>query len=312
MNKKNAFFYAFIYLSALIGAGFATGKELNFYFFRYGKVSGITGVFAAAVLFAASAYKTLITVSRNSLSDCREVFVYLFGNTPGRLFHTVANCFFIVLFAAMTASFGEIANDLWNIPKNAAGFVFCVFCLLASAKNSRLTEITSIILCPCILLGCPVLALSANTSFDIAMPDPAVIGSAVIYTSYNLLTSTAVLCGCKKADKKTALLTAVIIFAAFFISGSLFGMLSDSSSQLPVFENIKNSPTKCVIYTFILLCAIITTALCNLRALPPKMPKTAAVITGYLISLCGFGKIVENLYFIFGLIGCAVLTALML
>ena len=56
MRLKNALFYAFLYISALIGAGFATGKELYYYFFRYGASNGIFGVFISALLFAAAAY----------------------------------------------------------------------------------------------------------------------------------------------------------------------------------------------------------------------------------------------------------------
>ena len=307
MEQNTPFYYAFLYISALIGAGFATGKELYFYFFRRGMASGVSGVFLSALLFALCAYKTLRLTAVYGIKNYSGLLELLFGKALGKVFYLTSICFFLVLFAAMSASFGEIVCSL-GIPKAAGSLSFCIFCHITAKSFKKGANGINSLLCPVILLGCPLLALSEIKGIRLALPSPAVMMSSVIYTAYNLLTSTAVLCGCEKADRKTAVQTALIIFFCIFISGSLAGLLSTVSAALPIYTNIRHSPLKCGIYMLVLLCAVFTTAMGNLSCIPKRLPYPAAM--GFLISLCGFGRIVERIYYILFFIPKKGITAL--
>ena len=67
MKMQKILKISFLYVSALLGAGFATGRELYVYFFSYGAASGYIGLFAAALLFGYTAYKVSVLAKANNL-----------------------------------------------------------------------------------------------------------------------------------------------------------------------------------------------------------------------------------------------------
>ncbi|MBQ9604435.1 MAG: hypothetical protein IJR45_03375, partial [Firmicutes bacterium] len=133
--------------------------ELYYYFFRYGASNGIFGVFISALLFAAAAYKTLRINAAYDISGYSGLLELLFGKLWGKIFYMTSVSFFLVLFAAMAASFGEIAR-MTGISAHIGSFCFCVFCCIAASYRKNGCERINFLLCPIILLCCPLLGLT--------------------------------------------------------------------------------------------------------------------------------------------------------
>ena len=313
MSIKKIFSAVFLYISAIIGAGFAAGRELNVYFFDYGFISGIIGIFAASLLFAVAAYKVLLLGSIFKIKSCKAFTAYLFGGKTGAFFNTAGIMFFAVLFASMTAAFGEICrgigiNMLW------AKAIFCIICFIALSFDIKGLSVISTLLCPLMLAGCCIVGLrrlfTGNIPLD--MPRIIVLPSSVLYVSYNILTGAAVLIRGEKYNKKEAFLTAVPIFFAFFIAGIFAGTAAFGSKEaLPIYAAVKDGRVLLCIYTAVLLSAIFTTALSSAYCLTPYLDKARICTVGFVLSLIGFANIVEKFYFVFGIIGSGVLFALL-
>lgn len=302
---------AFFYVSALLGAGFATGRELYLYFFRFGITSGIAGIAAAAFIFAFSAYKTLLAAG-SGIDDYGDLLDRLFGIHAGKFFRIVSIVFFFVLFSAMSAASGEIVNAALKLPRFAGSAALCILCFLLTYGGKNNVSRISIILCPIMIVCCCILGLSSarpstSHSFDIK-----VIPSAVVYAAYNILTSTAVLCTQKGFCKKQAAAAAVIIFLAIFSAGILCGTLTaQHPSTLPIYDEIKGNAIKSGIYLFVLYMAVITTALGNIYCLMPYFGCGTICSAGFLISLIGFDIMIGKIYFLFGVIGSVLLAAIL-
>ncbi len=303
---------SFLYISALLGAGFATGSELYAYFYRYGFLSGTVGIFISASLFSVTAYKTLGIGALNNTETYDDFLVLLFGKNIGRIFSLASVFFFIMLFSAMAAAFGELLQRFIGIPRICGNFMLCIFSFAILKRGRDFTAKTSAVICPIMLAGCCMIGIYALCDIKFSIFRPIVIPSAIIYTSYNLLTSTAVLCTNKCSGKKQALRIALLIFFAVFSAGLFAGAITtDAQSIFPIYDVLKSSSLMLYVYTVILVFAIITTALGNAYCLINNINCVTVCIFGFLFSLLGFGTLVTKIYFIFGIMGCGLLAGIL-
>lgn len=322
MNKHAHISLAFFYISALLGAGFATGKELFFYFYRFGIISGTLGLIFASFLFGLSSYKILQITDKYKIYGYKNFLQTLLGKKVGNFTYTLNLSFFILLLSAMLAAFGEIVfnltglNAIWG---NLALTIF-VYCILLSG-NEIISDISNF-LCPVMVIGCCYLGIkiicnSTIYTYGICFK-PSVLMSSVIYVSYNMLTAAAILCEQKicRLSKKQMILTSIVIGACIFISGSLCGIATlfadNPFSPLPIYSCIKSEGTLSIIYIIVLSAALITTALGNGFCLTSGCMKNSSIcMIAFLLSLFGFNDLVEKGYFVFGLLGVGILFAVL-
>ena len=61
----------FTIIAALIGAGFASGQEINKFFYIYG-LNGIAGLFVCSILLICIIYKTFNILQSESISNYKD------------------------------------------------------------------------------------------------------------------------------------------------------------------------------------------------------------------------------------------------
>ena len=74
---KNILKIVFVIIGTMIGAGFASGKEIYLFFFSFG-IEGIIGLLISAVITGITIYKTLEIINKNNIKTYKE-FVYYLG-----------------------------------------------------------------------------------------------------------------------------------------------------------------------------------------------------------------------------------------
>lgn len=79
---KNWIKIAFIYVGTVIGAGFASGREIIEFFAVYG-LKGSWGIFISCILFAFIGGVLLVKVYNNKIESFNELSNELFGNKIG-------------------------------------------------------------------------------------------------------------------------------------------------------------------------------------------------------------------------------------
>src|SRR5699024_3687532 len=104
-----------VYISAIIGAGFASGQEILQYFSYYGWIS-IAGAVVASVLFVFLGYQIAELGSKMKADSHQGVILEL----GGKYFGTIVD--YIIILACLNATVvmiaggGSLLNQLFNMP----------------------------------------------------------------------------------------------------------------------------------------------------------------------------------------------------
>jgi len=106
-----------VIIGSLIGAGFASGKEIYYFFFQYGEM-GAVGILVAAFLFGYMIWKTFCILDwKQEVSNYREFLEEIIGKPRGMcVVHRMINLFMLMEFYIMIAGFGAYLKQEFQIP----------------------------------------------------------------------------------------------------------------------------------------------------------------------------------------------------
>lgn len=305
MNCKKA---VSVFVCAILGAGFATGKELMEYFLKFG-IWGIFGIFISSVLFGLIAYKAMSSKYTN-------VNQLLDNNIPtpfNKVFSFLILLFLIVLFSAMISACGELFKSVFNINCLYGSAIITLLTLFSIYSNSKLLADICKSLFPVIILITIITGVYIVANMDVKIfvkPfDAKLIPTAMVYTSYNIITAAAVLLPYN--NKNFALKSTILGSTAFFMLAVvlslpiLFNFDAVSNSALPILTLLHKKNIVFYLYIFMLVSAIFTTAFASGFSACQQYNVSPAVVTfvAFLLSFIGFSNIVENMYFVFGVLG---------
>lgn len=290
-----------IYVCAILGAGFATGKELLEYFGIYG-LCGLTGVVISSFIFGLTAYKVL-------KYDCVK---------ESRILKIISSIFLIVLYSAMLSASGELFKAVFNMPFVYGLGIMSVICLISISDKGQTLGNISMILFPVIVLisiitGIYILA-SENTAPPKQSFSPKIIVSAILYSSYNIITAVNILI--YEKNKKTAVKTAIIsgvsifVLAAVLVLPVICNYNTVRYEALPILSLIPRNSAIFYMYIIMLVSAIYTTAITNgISAVRQTgLSPVSVTLTAVVLAFLGFNTIVSKVYFLFGILGIIILV----
>ena len=275
MFVKNAFKTVFLVCSALIGAGFASGREVM-EFFPAGR-----GFLSAVVSVAFI-----------------SLFVYAILKSGGRirqypLYRIGVAMFSLCSLAVMIAASGELVPHGRILM--AAATLITVICGIRGIEN------VSTILCPAMILFILLFGIKKTYAVCLADVSFSLRFDAVLYAGYNVISLPVLLKGRKKPG-----ITALAIFA---VMASLMVVVYSASSlypeaTMPFFEAVGGG----YFVTAMMLAALYTTAVCSAFCVCDIMGGggvTALIITAaaLIFSSTGFGKLISGGYRTFGFAG---------
>lgn len=342
-NFKLVLKISFIYISSILGAGFATGHELVTFFAVYSNIGIFTFLLSCVVvgLFASGVLYSIDKIKPISYS---QLLRKIYGNKLGKFMELLNIMFMFVLFSAMLSGGGNVLASIFNhdSTKNFQSLehihtimfsIFIIFTLIIC--NDNLLKVNNI-LCPIILIGgifigcinIPSNYFSSNYIYNnnfsnknfIIYIIPSSI-ACIIYSSYNLITTIAILYTFSKRNinKMVIKYTGVVSGILIFLSGIflLIALISNINlvydKELPILFLVQNNIYLKIIYETILLIAIFTTAISNGFALldifinklnlSKKWIILIISILGVGFAMIGFSNIVDIVYPIFGYLG---------
>lgn len=321
MTKKYILKIACIYTGTILGAGFATGKELLSFFGIFGKF-GILGFFIACFLLSLCGVSILGIIHRTNAKTYKEFMYIIFGKL-GKYIESFNTIFLFILFSAMLSGGGATISDTFFISEGVGIIVFCGLVFLALIFGERAIININTILCPILIIGGMLVGIYLyffDTIFVFKGYGKALI-SPFIYTSYNVITTISVLFSVKDIiiNRKVVIFGGIlggifIFFIGVFMLLPLienFNIIKDES--LPILALVKDEKIIKNIYSFIVILAIFTTAISNGFALEdtfkdkffssPQYLKLAIIVLGVVLSFMGFSNIVDFVYPIFGYLG---------
>ena len=337
-NWKNIVKLASVYAGVMLGAGFASGQELIQYFVRFGTF-GILGLIVSGLVLALMGWAVMDICVRAELKNYEDFLKLVLGKKLSVFINAVVLIFIMVLFGAMLSATGAMGREAFDLPFSFGVVLMALLCFFTFQFGINAIIKINTILTPVFIVGSIFFILytlvthytpvSAPSSSPLAGLSHSWIWAAVVYASYNVITSISMLANMRplvdnrKTAKYAGLLGGAIItgLGILFALPLLLNFNFLSRFEIPLLALAHNHGNIIeYLYITLLFSAIYTTAAANgysvvewlRRKTTPIFPNTlyskitcSLVITflGTLLAHIGFSSLVSNIFPLFGYIG---------
>jgi len=303
---KNALSAAMVLIGTFIGAGFASGQEVIQYFGIFGNY-GVAGILISCLLLSAFTYCTVDNV--NFLGE-RE---YINKICKFKWVNLLINGYMALIYCTMITAFGETINQIFFIPKIYGVIFINMATIIVLYFGSTAVMQFNCVVTPLIILGI-LFTLFTNNTVSVFNNFAT---SAVIYTSYNVITLPFVIVGMKNIvnTKRKSVICSVVFGAVICVLAlCMFALLKGvdgESVQIPLLS--VTSGNYVYVMVIILALSMVTTAVANGYGLINNLPLSKNIVIFFLFvfgnffSTFKFSFIVKYLYMGFGYMGLYVI-----
>jgi len=331
----------FVYIGLIIGAGFASGREICEYF-NFCSNTDYTGVCLACILFIFICYVILKKSMKYELYTIKDYVSHVFSsfNILRRFFLCLIFCDLLAGMIVMLSSCGEIINAEFGLYKIIGTLCLALGCFIVFIFDIKGIAVINIILVPIITAVIIFIALSSILSgifeqtFLIGLsPDNNrnILLCSICYVSYNTLTAASVLSPLTKNlnSQRTILVSSIIagavigamIFLVWFALGMNFSNIWYESFPLrKLADGINSNITH--IYTTCLIMSIFTTAVSEgygiISYFNPNTKLRRSVLSLIMFaalipfSMINFTALVKYLYYWLGMFGILWIVVLLI
>lgn len=322
---REVFAITLVIIGALIGAGFASGQEIYSFFYNYGSV-GIIGIIVTCILISITIYKSLKIICNYDINSYEEFLgLFIKNKKINNVLGNILNILLLIMFYIMIAGFGAYFEQEIGINSTIGSAILAILCAIVFFTSVKGVVKVSEFIVPLLLLFIILIGgvnlLTVDSNVEILEISKGWLKSSITYCSYNMLLLVPVLISIKEQIKRKQNIKYISILCGLFMavmSILIFMLLlkSDkeiSSLEMPIVYVIRRFfPKYKIIYAFIILASIFTTAvslgigflqnMCkNINTYPQFV--IFMCITSLIISKIGFSKLVNLLYPFFGYLG---------
>lgn len=319
----------FVIIGTLIGAGFASGREIYLFFMKYGE-SGKIGIVLTGIITGIIIYKVLCIVKKYNIKNYNELLETInFKNRKiNKVINMIVNSFLLVSFYIMVAGFGAYLEQIYKIPIYISSIIFVIICYIIFRKSIQGVIKANEILVPILVILITYLGLK-NVPYILNQKEININNfketgwmiSSILYASYNsiilipVLTNLKNYINSKKEIIKISIISSsiIIILAIFIYLLLLRGQFFVSQLEMPLIEiTMQFGKIFKYIYGFVIIVSIFTSAIStgysflqNVTSIKKNYNIVLLVmcLTSIVISNIGFSKLVEILYPLFGILG---------
>ncbi|WP_318504989.1 GerAB/ArcD/ProY family transporter [Bacillus sp. T3] len=321
-----AFQIAAVYVGTVVGAGFATGKEILEFFSRFG-FFGFIGILISGLLLIFLGSKLLRLSAKVGAHSYQEFNEYLFGHFFGRLINIMTLLMLLGVCAVMLSGAGAVFQEQLNLPKTVGLIVTICLSILVLLIGMRGLFVVNIFVVPLmisfsIFLMFKSVQLPQFTEQLMYIPHIADGWKAVVtpfsYAAFNLFLAQAVLVpvATEIQDDDTVkwggmlggIALTLILLCGHFV---LIMLPQVETYEVPMAIIVKNIASGLYwIYVFIIYGEIFTSVIGNVFGLERQLrnylslPSIAIIccifISTYFISLVEYGELLSYLYPLFG------------
>ena len=319
----------FTIIATYVGAGFASGKEIYLYFYRYGKYC-LIGICFMCIIIGYVSYKSIKIIKNYNIKNYNEFLDNIVSNKKVKnMLLLVSDCFLVLSFCVMISGFCSLAKQEFNINK-IISYIFiisvCVYCFFRDTRaiikiNNILIPIiiVSIIYLLLIIYSDKTYSICYVSSKENILIDNFFI-SCILYSNYNLLSIIPINIVMTKMykNKKMAMYISVFSCGVIFILAIsifyilMFGTENSLSQEMPIIAIVNKFGIKYTCsYLFIIGFSIVTTAISAgysyLKKIENKRSYNNHLLMILVLSLAlihiGFSNLISFLYPLFGTVG---------
>jgi uncharacterized membrane protein YkvI len=281
------------YVGTLIGAGFASGREIALFFGS----GNIFNVIIAGLLLGFFAY-VFLELGRTTTTDItRELFPKTY-----RVFDVFVSGVNLVIFCAMLAGAELAVRALLNL--NGGGLITGLVAVAIVGTNMEGLKIFNVLTTPLIIIFVVTLFI---LSPDISFAGEVNIVSPLLYSAFNVLTGGFLIARMGKGiSKGISVATAAIItvILTFLLCVVYLLVKNYMTADMPIVQ-IASALRIGKIASVVIFVAILGTMAGTLAVASRGNTRHAVVITaiGFVVSLLGFSNIVNITYPVIGIFG---------
>jgi uncharacterized membrane protein YkvI len=335
-RRLSAFNIAFLYVGTVIGAGFASGREIWQFFGVFGNKSYLS-VLSVTVLFMLFGLMTVKISKTLGTADIGKIVMPFDNKYLENFFGYVTAAILYIAYIIMAAAGGALFQEQFGLHRAFGGAILMVMVIATILggfeRISRNFRYIIPVLLVIVFLFCINIILRDLPDSGIRAqmkPSPMAPNwytSAMIYISYNMLGGIPIIANStqRAGTYRTALFGAalgglILGLAALIMN---LAMMTDtglsSVSVLPILVlSGKLSVLFRWVYAILLLIAVYSSATSNFYGFTTKIregrhKKTLiilACIAGFLLSLFGFAQMIAFVFPLEGYFGIALLTAM--
>lgn len=316
----------FVILGTLIGAGFASGKEIYIFFYKYGNV-GIAGIILSSIVIEVIIYKSLIISNENKIENYSQ-FLDIVFNYPitRKVFYYLINAFTLITFFIMVAGFGAYFQEELKISNIIGSSILALICYFIFSKGiNGVLKVNSIIV-PILILVILILGFinikEGNFEINTNQESPLWIISSLEYSGYNTILLIPVILalntylrekeiGNKKNLLISIIVTNIIIILSIIVYLILMKAVNNlNQMEMPVALVVSNMGTFFkMIYGVLILLSILTTSISlgesylKNTKINYKWNSIFICILSVIVSNIGFSNLINIAYPTFGILG---------
>jgi len=329
-----AFQIGAVYVGTIVGAGFATGKEIVQFFTQYGWI-GFFSILISGFLFIWLGTKMMLVSKRIKATSYKEFNEYLFGVSAG----TVVNLFMLIILtcvgAVMLSGAGAVFEEQlgWHYQLGLLLTVGLAVCVVLIGVKGLVG--VNIVVVPVMIGFSFFIAGNAlmEHGFDfltLASQQPSWKGwiSPVTYVAFNLAMAQPVLVPlATEVDDEWVIKRGgfigglVLCFILITCHISIASLPNFQTFEIPMAEVVKLGMISFFgMYVFVIYGEIFTSVVSDIFGLQrqlesmwniPRYIVTIVLVSIiYTISQIGYGSLIEHLYPLFGYISIAFLILL--
>lgn len=335
--EKNWIKIASIYIGTVIGAGFASGREIIEFFGVYG-LKGIIGVIISGIFFSLLGSLLLIKIYDSKIRDFNQLSAKVFGKRLGFIIDTLIGFSLYTGFSVMVSGSGAIFMEELGLPFNIGILVMILCCFVVFMFSLEGLSFINTILVPLLILGMLFTSFYLNLRGGYTLSNVEGISltrkgnfitSSILYFGSNSLIILVVFSSLLPMidNKRTAILSGTIGGTTLCILGLsiLTSMLIYYNEvvyleipMLKICNYIGENYRK--FYSILLWVAMFTTALANgfgfMNRISDdryRIPIIALFcITAVPLAKVGFANLIGTIYPTFGVIGFTMMVGVLI
>ena len=338
---KNNFKVIFVLIGTMIGAGFASGKEIYLFFNRYG-LYGLIGVIISTIFTGIIIYR-VFQIVQNKPEKNYEQFLELISNKSTtktnyiiKTINIIINAFLLISFYIMVAGFSAYFEQEFGIVRWIGSIIILILSYFTFLGNiDRIMKMNTILI-PILIIF--IIHIGAkNVDFMIENFQKMNFNSenffsgmisSILYGSYNSILLIPVLITLKNYinhKKQIRSIATITVGITILLSVMIFLLLVKvevdiTQLEMPAVYVVSNMfKFLRVVYGFIILGSIFTTSISLGTSFLQNVGKNrksytpialSMCITAVLVSKIGFSNLINSLYPIFGYLGLIQIVAL--
>jgi len=318
------------YAGTMMGAGFASGQELTQFFVIYGSM-GLAGLVVTGCLLSWLGIQILEIGYTIKATSFHQLLYYVCGRKIGFLLDIIITIFLFGVLTIMLAGAGTLCRDTFNLPYNLGVGLMALSLILTALYGLHGITTANLIITPLLTITVLLIGLYSLSYHELSLsiihitpqttdlPAPHWLLASLLYLSYNLVMSAAVLAplGSCITQRPARILGSIAGGLLLMVLAGLITLVvmihypQSLDMEIPMLYIASLQHTlHHTSYLFIFVAAMYTTGLASLYGCVTKLTATTSfsskssllilIILSLIVSHVGFSDLISIIFPLFG------------